>query len=296
MDLISRKGVEACRRLRAFDDEFGRWLTASKTGHEFQRHGSQIRALNTMLKAFRDSVDGLVNCDRGPAAKPELEASVEASRLALALFGIWDFFRVKLDQRRNASYAEPLRQADEFAWLCYRPAREGGLKEPPLVFFNSGTSPFILRRDARFYAESVPAELAASESILEATSQLPFPVIGVPWTQMNHFPDAVVIAHEVGHAIEADLKLQDGLDRAIDTALMRTHGEGRGDYWRNWRSEVFADLYGCLSVGPAFTRALRDFVAAPEAPLLAEQPSLFSSYPPASVRIRFNAAVLELMG
>jgi hypothetical protein len=228
---------------------------------------------------------------------PGLDASVETSRLALALFGSWDFFRVKLDQRRNESYRQPLRMADELAWLCYRPVRDRGRKEPPLVFFNGGTSPFILRRDVGFHADSVPKELVATDSIVEATARLPFPVIGIPWTQMNHLPDAVVIGHEVGHAVEADLKLQTDVDRAIDAALAGSDtGKDRSVYWRKWRSELFADLYGCLVAGPAFTRGLRDFLAAPKSSVVADHPSLTSDYPPVSVRIRFNDAVLEAMG
>jgi hypothetical protein len=295
MGLVSRKGIEACHRLKAFDAEFDTWLDTSKDGAEFQRHGSQIRALKSMLKAFHGSLAEPMSCDAKPPATPPLETSTDASRLALALFGIWDFFRVKLDQRRNPGYARALRQADELAWLCYRPARDLGLKEPPLVFFNGGTSPFILRRNTRFYADGVPAELATDESILEATSKLPFPVIGVPWTQVSYAPDAVVIAHEVGHAIEIDLALKDDLDAAIDGAL-GTAGQGRAGHWKQWRSEIFADLYGCLSLGPSFGRTVRDFLAAPKDVIVSELPSASSSYPPASARVRFLAAALEGLG
>ena len=117
MGLVSRKGIEACHRLKAFDAEFDTWLDTSKDGAEFQRHGSQIRALKSMLKAFHGSLAEPMGCDAKPPATPPLETSTDASRLALALFGIWDFFRVKLDQRRNPGYARALRQADELAWL-----------------------------------------------------------------------------------------------------------------------------------------------------------------------------------
>jgi len=293
MDLPGRKRVEAARRLLTFDGELKRWLVHSGMGGALQRHGSQIRAVEQMLGALRAGIGGLLpEKEEEPAA---LDACVESSRLALALFGIWDFFRLKLDQRRDSAYAEALRIADELAWVCYRPVRDRGVKEPPLVFFNSGTSPFILRREARFYADGLPRELLATEAVTDAMARLPFPVIGVPWNQIAHLPDAVVVAHEVGHAVEGDLGLTVDLGKAIDAALARREqGAERELHWKRWLSEVFADCYGCLAAGPAFARALCDFLAAPEAGLLAEQPSA-SSYPPASVRVRFNAAVLDSM-
>jgi uroporphyrin-3 C-methyltransferase len=66
-----------------------------------------------MLKDFHGSLAEPMSCDAQPPVPPPLETSTDASRLALALFGIWDFFRVKLDQRRNPGYARALRQADE---------------------------------------------------------------------------------------------------------------------------------------------------------------------------------------
>jgi hypothetical protein len=59
-----------------------------------------------------------------------------------------------------------------------------------------------------------------------------------------------------GHAVEADLRLEKDLDGAIDAALAgRENGKDRRAYRMQWRSELFADLYGCLGAGPAFTRA-----------------------------------------
>ena len=78
----------------------------------------------------------------------------------------------------------------------------GKLKEPPLLFCSSNASPFIQRRNTPFLAEGVTAD--DMERFDAALAFLPIPIIGVPWSQANHLPAAVVIGHEVGHAVERD--------------------------------------------------------------------------------------------
>jgi hypothetical protein len=285
----ARKRLEATRRLEAFDAELDRWIAASAQGQTFQRHGSQIRAIRHMLVSMRTDIGEAIANE-----SVSLDMSAAASSLSLALFAVWDFFRSKLDQRRNAAYAGSLRMADELAWACYLPARGLGVKEPPLGFFTGGSSPYILRRDRRFFAEGLPRELVGDETIASATARLPFPVIGLPWTQMAHLPDGVVIAHEVGHAIEIERQLTADMSAAIGAAMTsRGAAAARSAEWEAWLSELFADVYACLAVGPAFAYALRDFLAAPAERLAAERPSAQSPYPPTSVRMRFNAGVLE---
>jgi hypothetical protein len=71
----------------------------------------------------------------------------------------------------------------------------------------------------------------------------------------------LVVAHEVGHDVESDFKLTDDLTIAVDKAMA---GKVDGDHqlaWRAWLGEIFADVYGVLSCGPAFVQSLIDFLA-----------------------------------
>jgi hypothetical protein len=91
---------------------------------------------------------------------------------------------------------------------------------------------------------------------------LPIPVIGVPWFQIQHLPEMLVVAHEVGHDIQSDFKLTkdiaQALNQAMDTAATdSTHRPA----WHARSGEIFADIYGVLSCGPAFVEALIDFLA-----------------------------------
>lgn len=297
MNAVDRKKVELCRKLQWLDDEFGRWLTASRVGGAFQKHHTQIRAVTGRLTGYRDEIANILKDDAG------LSTAREMSRMLLAVYRIWEFFRAKFAQRFETVFVPHLSIADEFAWLCYKPIYEKAFGaasnrqfcEPPLVFLNGGSSPFILTRDASFQAEAVPRELIHDSKLKEAMSKLPFPVIGVPWHQIVQLPEALVIGHEVGHSIEADLDLEAPLDQLIDEGLKKTGGEARVDFWKAWRSELFADVCGCLAGGPAFSFALSDFLLADRTEVLGQRPAR-DSYPPDNLRVRINVCILQLMG
>ena len=195
---------------------------------------------------------------------------------------IWEFLRAKLQQRTQPEFFPFLSLADEYAWLCYQPVYQRGFKEPPLVYLNGGYSPFILTRHKEFQAEVVPRELIIDRTLRQAMASLPFPVIGVPWYQISSLADLTVLGHEVGHSVEVDLELTPQLDHALSSAV--------GPPWIAWRSELFADLYGCLCGGPAFVTALAEFLSAED------QSAVHPDYPLPAVRFAFNLAVLEFQG
>ena len=146
----------------------------------------------------------------------------------LVVHRIWDFFRGKLVQRGVPRFEAYLTAADEFAWACYDAARRKvtathlsreEVKEPPLVFFDGRSSPFASSRDRPFEAEAVPGEDLPSRGFIDLLKALPIPVISLPWFQVRHLPDALVLGHEVGHTVEEDLRLTARLRALLDAAL-----------------------------------------------------------------------------
>jgi hypothetical protein len=288
----ARKQAEVERKLTALDEEFQRWLAAtSGVKPAFPKQHTQVRAVVSRLRGFQEAVRDMM------AEHPSFSTAREMARTLLAIHRIWEFFRAKLAQRYETAFAGYLAVADEFAWLCAQPfyAKAKSQREPPLIFLNGGMSPFILTRDASFQAEAVPRELISGNSFKQAMASLPFPVIGVPWNQVSHLPDALAIGHEVGHSVEADFDLESTLDTLIDAGLKDSGGESRSALWKSWRAEVFADIYGCLSGGPAFVSALIDFLLADPDEIAARRPAM-EAYPPENLRIRMNVCVLEKLG
>jgi hypothetical protein len=282
MDHLQTNVWEFNRRKKAFDDELQYWIDRTGGANketDLLRHHSQVCAFADLLRRLSAGLQqGL--------ADPRLDVTEvrEKSKVILGLFRIWEFLRAKLVQRREIHFKGFLRLADEYAWICYQPIYEAGLKRPPLVFLNGGYSPFTLTRNDEFQAESVPRELIRSRTLVDAMASLPFPVIGVPWYLADNLAELSVIGHEIGHSVEADLGLSRAICSAIEDAVANAE---RNPRWRKWGSEIFADLYGVVSCGSAFVSSLASFLSTEN---LADEPD---KYPPAAVRFHFNVAVLR---
>jgi hypothetical protein len=303
VDLSVRKASELTAKLHGLGRELEHWRAESGKGRRLVKHHSQIRRVSTELESFAGQIDARFGKagDRLLADWPGIELEL------LDLHAIWGWFRSKLALRYVDWFSPYLVTADEFAWACYRPAQERAverglvrpeaLREPPLLFFSELSTPFTIPR-GHAYAHEVGRSLTTAE-FTAVLDTLPVPVIGIPWPQIEHLPDALVIGHEVGHAVEHDLGLSPTLrgllvDAVQAAGVCETHLEA----WSSWLPELFADAYGCLAAGPAFTGALLDFLAADKATISNEQavgPS-WGAYPTAALRALVNLALLERSG
>jgi hypothetical protein len=270
MDLAPRKKIELQQKLASLQTEFENWRAKSKKSESLEKHHSQIHRVTLQLEWLNNQIKS--ELDQLPNTGEEVLSQARELELAiLESHRVWEFFRSKLSLRSIEWFNNYLIAADELAWECYSAAQsrldpnylaKEKVKEPPLVFFNGGSSPFTLPRDYDFAAEAVPGEKIESRQVLTILRALPIPVIGVPWFQIQHLPEILVVAHEVGHDVESDFKLTADLTQAVDKAMeAKKIDETRRLAWRAWLGEIFADVYGVLACGPAFVQSLMDFLA-----------------------------------
>jgi hypothetical protein len=292
--LPRRKEIELEEKLKALEAEFNHWLCTSAANHAFEKHHTQLIALTGHLNGLRRSTEEIFKDAR---QKNTILADAGATEaLILGIRRIWEFFRSKLIQRFDDRLRPFLQLADELAWSCYQPAlaaAQSARREPPLVFLNGGLSPFALSRDRAFRAEDVPGQPLAPETYDAVLEHLPIAVIGVPWHQTAHLPDLPVVAHETGHAVEQNFGLHDEVLDALGRSLA---GSARRGDWEAWSEESFADLWGTLTVGPAFVSSLMDFLADDPNKLNNEVSGSKDKYPTADLRIRLCLRALERMG
>lgn len=303
--LAYRKKREIWSKLGALASEFDSWLARSTDGKLFQKHHTQIRAVKAHLGLWSKTVRLMVKRNLREDADVFLESIYNAEKLILSEHRIWEYFRSKLIQRDEESFHRYLKVADEFAWACYRPIQQyiypdpvhALRKEPPLVFFNGGMSPFSASRGKDFQPEKVemPGEALSAKEIA-VINKLPIPVVGIPWHQINHLPEAVVIGHEVGHIVEDDFGLTEQLKVLLLEALAEAKAAPRQEAWCNWLGEIFADIYGCLSAGPAFAGALIDFLARDYGEISVELKTGEDTYPTIYLRGLILLKTLEEMG
>lgn len=299
MDLAQQRAVELRHQKSALQDELEEWRTRTKKGAKLEKHFTQVLAITAKLDGFLAQIE-----EPDPqAADPFVDYDM-IHRLLLGGHRIWAYFRSKLALRDVDWLANDLKCADELAWECYRPAREkaaaagkivpSALKEPPLVFFSNDASPFAQARNTVFAPEQVDDGGAVGD-LGAAILMLPISVIGIPWFQLHHLPMAVVVAHEVGHAVEHDFGLEAALTAAF--AALAVPDE-RKVAWSAWREELFADAYGVLCCGPAYVQALMDFLLGAPAAIQQERKEApaWGRYPGRYLRMFVNFRLLAQLG
>jgi hypothetical protein len=282
-DWQERKRVELTAKLSSLETDVGQWSGRSRPGQELEKHHSQL------LRLERDflPVAGRLATDAASATA----GWRDVERAVHDLLSVWGYFRDKLALRLVPQYAGYLAAADDFAWACYQPmqraAVEAGtveldaVREPPLTCLDDVASPFSLVRGT-----SYEGEMAATERLVESSRvlmrRLPIPVIAVPWFQLQHLPDALVIAHEVGHHVVRDLGLE-------GTAADAVRGEPGAGFPGTWTVEAFCDVFGALCAGASFARSLADFLRVAD---VADDAT--DLYPPTQTRLALCLAVLDL--
>jgi len=297
--LTDRRTAARRRKLASLETEFTEWEKDSADGtRPLRLHHSQIGRITGVLRKLRTEISD-PGAATGASAKTLTDREVETT--ALELHRMWEFFRSKLAMRKVEWLQEYLNAMDDFAWACYKPARDAAgaagtidattLKEPPLLFFGGGWSPFAMSRDFPFEAEVVPNEPLRNAAFRNALKRLPVPVVGIPWFQIGHLPDAVVVGHEVGHLVEDDI----GLRTTISSLIANAAAPARQAAWRSWAGEIFGDFYGQLATGPAFVGALAEAMADEPKFIASEKingPS-WSDYPTTYLRMNVNYEMLR---
>jgi hypothetical protein len=306
MSLSSRKLNELNQKLESLTNEFAYWREKSKEEGPLQKHNSQIHRVTLQLEGLKAGIGKeLDDLSKSDDAKV-LSQVREVERDILEVHRIWEFFRSKFVLRGVEWFSPYLVAADELAASAYSAAQENydyqkvskeALKAPPLVFFNGGSSPYTMPQSMSYKAEAVAGEELQNVESWELLKSLPIPVIGIPWFQIQHLPDILVIAHEVGHDVEQDFQLTGTISDLLEAAMEAAKFEDdHRKAWRAWLRESFADLFGNLVAGPAFVESLLDFLATDRTSTEQDQRKgpKWGIYPPDYLRVLVNLKALEL--
>lgn len=271
-------------------------------GHYAGRQRSQLAAIEGLVRGGLASLAQQLET----LAEPDSDAVfAESWRSTLALVWlerVWQFFRLKLDQR-DGTLAPLLRAADEVVWSCWRSAKPNrfeqrlhalgrNLSPPPLAYIEPWFSPAALPGTAQLGGELRPDTLlpASVEPLVRA---LPVPLlrlppwcVGAPWW-------LVFVAHEVGHHWQHTLGLVAAFRGRVEVEAGAA-GAGADDVerWGRWSEEVFADLSSVLLLGPWALWALVEVVREPAANMARRKPT----YPPALARLSLLAGALDQLG
>jgi hypothetical protein len=287
---------ELRRRVEALPNEVKKWQDRTQNDLDSNVHFSQLQAIGILMDTFAEQQANLLEA-MDPTGNTAVfqDAAFELVKSIIRSQGVWDFFRDKLDLRFSPIFKEVLWVADTVAWDCYRPvldtAADAGilmraaLREPPLSYLTAEFSPATWIRGSR------PND---GRNYHLGTAQLPIPVIELPWDHVENTWEFMSLHHEVGHDLEADLKLREVLATSLQTTLGNaTVPSARIQQWLNWQGEVFADLVGLQLGGPAFAEALMHLLLLPAGMVTTFDPN--DPHPTHYPRILMNAAYIPTM-
>jgi len=251
----------------------------------------------TQLTSVRDTFSAALRrigvvCDQ-VAVGEAFERCRAVDRQVALVRRLWRWYADKFDQRDDPASARLLAAADEVVWSVhaqvYRSAQIAPLPPAPLPFLDAVTAPEAIVRDdppPRLRPDSFDDHLKL------LLSRLPVPAVALseaaraePWT-------LVLLGHEVGHHLMYDLQPRFGLVAAVRSRVAAAATVG-GERWGRWSGELFADLAGLVTMGPAVLAALLPYELGADAWLLGDRRD---SYPPPAVRIAMLAALGSRLG
>jgi len=236
----------------------------------------------------RHHLASLLRDARAPGGRPGqvlqhaalVEREVDRARRSFGLF--FDVF-----SQRGSAFAPALAACDAIAADCFEAVRcavPGLLPErllQPLTYLEHSLSPATFRRGVvlkRLLGESNP-----------------FPLVRIPYEHVESTWGMGVVLHEIGHNLQADLRIWQENQQAVRSRVLRvTRNPWLTRIWARWHKEIFADLLALLLGGPASARSMKDFLAYPPPRVLSFRP--LGVHPVPFLRVFILADMLRRMG
>ena len=276
--LLDRMKVDIERRAQLLPAEVKRWvdLAGQDTGNPLKTVGkegiyqSQIDALKLMMDELQARQTELAK-KLLPTATPE-EFSVAYLELAdeiVSAHEIWRIFRYIIGLHKDANLGPLVDAAGLVARDCYltcmnkmrdwKLVEEDQFRAPPLVYLEAEMSPSTASRG--YSAQSLGFPLRKYKD-----KRLPIPLILLPSDAASSMWLLAALHHEVGHNLDQDLNLSEGLrtrllihlDRQTDPAdpNQKLVPDDRQRQWVLWTPEILADAFGIMLGGAGFAHAL----------------------------------------
>lgn len=280
--------------IREFESELATWFAAIANKDALRKYVTQLDDLRNLLnegnarlhQAARDVPQNLPYGDTCRRCR-EIDRGLALART------VWHYFRSKYDQRDDKHLASVLEAADEIAWSSYSlPFRvlDRKIASSPLPYIAPIDAPAAVPR-----IDPPPEFRNASGALTEWLRKLPIPVVALPASSVYEPWRLVFLGHEIGHHVLIDLVSDWSLHVRFNDLLAEAVGDV-SSRWKEWGCEIFADVWGLLTLGPWSIWALAEAEMDEEAGMLRAKTGGKAKYPPPVVRLRLLEHLAEALG
>jgi hypothetical protein len=279
LELGNRVRLDQARReLEALSADIKGWIDRRQLRDNLKQYQTQLLTIKDFLLK---SLSELRSALAGVSARQErglvyLECRKFDKRLVVVR-RVWEFFRVRFDQRDDPKLEKVLKSADEVVWSCYAGSFQQAAN---LTSVSRGTSPLPFIQP-RFSPEAhtrndPPPDLKSDvdlKFVQDFLMKLPVPVLGLPPACVESPWWLIFLGHEVGHHIQHDLLPNSGLlssfgDLLRAGAATAEDGHHDSERWAKWNEEIFADIFSVLQLGPWASWAMAELEQADELTML----------------------------
>lgn len=260
------------------------WFALCRAERRFDRFAAHFDFLEPLLDemAARLLDDAAAPVPGTTGATYDRCREVERGLAVVARLFAW--YADKYEQRCDGRLGPVLAAADEVVRSCWaEPFAKVGAARPtgPLTFVTPQYGACATIRAA------VPRTLKidAAGIVRELVGMLPVPTVALPDTAAEGGWWLSLVAHEVGHHLEADLdpRLAERTAGVVDPS------------WSSWSSELFADVFAVLAVGEAAGWAVHELEYTAPAAFFAT-PVAGTAYPPPAIRLAVIGEAVRRLG
>jgi hypothetical protein len=291
--------VESDRALRGLRGQIAAWADRRHRLDVLDQYRAHVNLLESVLFAVLDALAAALDgIDSGRPIGEVYADCRRADRRMAFVARIWEWFRVKFDQRDDAAFGPLLAAADEVAWSCYAgvfdnaaavSGREVSRGLVPLPYIEFRSDPMVTPQHLG------PPDLRPrgdDEILRRFLEKLPLPLIGLPLTWVEAPWWLLLLAHEVGHQIQFDLVPELGLVREFRELVGEAAGDERAARWMMWSQEIFADLCLLCTGGPWGIWSVVEQELADERTMLADR----QAFPRPVARLELLATAAAVLG
>jgi hypothetical protein len=291
---------DAADRLAA---EVGDWLSHRRAKDQAAHHRTQLNAVDKLMVGSIAQLRYAIHDINVAESSGDLfdECRLYDLRI-LWLRRVWQYFRVKFDQRDDPSLLPVLEAADEVVWSCHQQIYRQLEVMAPEVTSGPVPLPFIEAWYApeAFPAELVPPGLKAEVDVgflREYLNKLPIPIVRLQPACVDAPWWLIYLGHEVGHHIQfgvlPDMALTSQFrEKVVDAALACAVSNEEAAQWQRWSAEIFADLFALLMLGSWFLWAMVELELQAASTMFVSR----SAYPSPVVRLQLLALAARRLG